>query len=157
MLLSTRIISRPSIKRSKSFMRSIETVSPKTKLSSISPKFGSDRVLRTAVKYSWSNLLSKAMSSGTPTLRWTDDHSEWGKLMQAISHFSYHSTGRKYVLCDLQGGFNNNVQKHKPYVIYLMRLFDPSCFEYARIKYSAPSVLNPIPEGSRFPGRRVLD
>jgi Alpha-kinase family len=30
--------------------------------------------------------------------------SEWS-LMQALSHFSYHSTDGKYLLCDLQGGF----------------------------------------------------
>ena len=28
----------------------------------------------------------------------------WSSLMQALSHFSYHSTGGRYVLCDLQGG-----------------------------------------------------
>ncbi|PHH89493.1 hypothetical protein CDD83_5958 [Cordyceps sp. RAO-2017] len=35
---------------------------------------------------------------------WSDDSIPWGKVMQALSHFSFHSTGGKYVLCDLQGG-----------------------------------------------------
>jgi len=28
----------------------------------------------------------------------------WPAAMQALSHFSYHTTGGRYVLCDLQGG-----------------------------------------------------
>jgi hypothetical protein len=28
----------------------------------------------------------------------------WSSVMQALSHFSYHSTGGGYLLCDLQGG-----------------------------------------------------
>ena len=28
----------------------------------------------------------------------------WPGLMQALSHFSYHTTAGRYVLCDLQGG-----------------------------------------------------
>eukprot|EP00798_Chlamydomonas_sp_ICE-L_P024658 gene24658-10284_t len=33
-----------------------------------------------------------------------DDTGGWPALMQALSHFSYHNTGGRYVLCDLQGG-----------------------------------------------------
>ena len=35
---------------------------------------------------------------------WNDDSMTWGKVMQALSHFSYHISGGHYVLCDLQGG-----------------------------------------------------
>nr|KMM68925.1 hypothetical protein CPAG_05248 [Coccidioides posadasii RMSCC 3488] len=35
---------------------------------------------------------------------WNDGSQEWGKVMQALSHFSYHLSGGNYVLCDLQGG-----------------------------------------------------
>lgn len=35
--------------------------------------------------------------------------SEWWPIMQALSHFSYHATGGRYVLCDLQGGFADGV------------------------------------------------
>jgi len=35
---------------------------------------------------------------------WTDDDMPWGRVMQALSHFSYHSSGGQFVLCDLQGG-----------------------------------------------------
>ncbi|KAL9476272.1 hypothetical protein ACSS6W_006113 [Trichoderma asperelloides] len=35
---------------------------------------------------------------------WNDSSIPWGKVMQALSHFSYHISGGKYVLCDLQGG-----------------------------------------------------
>lgn len=30
--------------------------------------------------------------------------SMWSEAMQALSHFSYHSTGGQFLLCDLQGG-----------------------------------------------------
>eukprot|EP00798_Chlamydomonas_sp_ICE-L_P005007 gene5007-34792_t len=32
------------------------------------------------------------------------DTDGWPALMQALSHYSYHKTGGRYVLCDLQGG-----------------------------------------------------
>lgn len=36
---------------------------------------------------------------------WTPDNSTyWSKAMQALSHFSYHSSNRALLLCDLQGG-----------------------------------------------------
>jgi hypothetical protein len=35
---------------------------------------------------------------------WADDDTPWPRVMQALSHFSYHSSGGQYVLCDLQGG-----------------------------------------------------
>jgi hypothetical protein len=36
---------------------------------------------------------------------WTpNESSPWIEVMQALSHYSYHSTGRKLLFCDLQGG-----------------------------------------------------
>ncbi|KAM7207849.1 kinase-like domain containing protein [Naviculisporaceae sp. PSN 640] len=35
---------------------------------------------------------------------WADGDEGWPKVMQALSHFSYHITGGNFVLCDLQGG-----------------------------------------------------
>lgn len=39
---------------------------------------------------------------------WTDDDLPWGKVMQALSHYSYHVSSGQFVLCDLQGGLNSN-------------------------------------------------
>ncbi|KAK0646916.1 kinase-like domain-containing protein [Cercophora newfieldiana] len=33
---------------------------------------------------------------------------EWAKVMQALSHFSFHITGGTHVICDLQGGIYKN-------------------------------------------------
>mmetsp|Transcript_13447 Transcript_13447/g.20448 ORF Transcript_13447/g.20448 Transcript_13447/m.20448 type:complete len:257 (+) Transcript_13447:259-1029(+) len=35
---------------------------------------------------------------------WALNSSPWPRVMQALSHFSYHITGGQCVLCDLQGG-----------------------------------------------------
>lgn len=37
---------------------------------------------------------------------WTAAHSGsvWSEAMQALSHFSFHTTGGQFLLCDLQGG-----------------------------------------------------
>lgn len=37
-----------------------------------------------------------------------DDSTEWGQVMQALSHFSYHMSGSKYLLCDIQGGIHGD-------------------------------------------------
>ena len=39
---------------------------------------------------------------------WTDDSTLWGEVMEALSHFSYHVSSGKFVLCDLQGGLYSN-------------------------------------------------
>lgn len=33
---------------------------------------------------------------------------DWGEAMQALSHFSYHDSNGRYLLCDLQGGIYQN-------------------------------------------------
>ena len=35
---------------------------------------------------------------------WSDDDMPWGCVLQALSQFSYHSSGGQFVSCDLQGG-----------------------------------------------------
>jgi hypothetical protein len=35
---------------------------------------------------------------------WNDSRTPWPRVMQALSHFSYHLTGGTFVVCDLQGG-----------------------------------------------------
>jgi hypothetical protein len=39
---------------------------------------------------------------------WADNDTPWPRVMQALSHFSYHVSGRQFVLCDLQGGLYTN-------------------------------------------------
>lgn len=38
---------------------------------------------------------------------WNDTSFNWGQAMQALSHFSYHISGGKVLLCDLQGGVDH--------------------------------------------------
>jgi hypothetical protein len=35
---------------------------------------------------------------------WVNRRTPWDRIMQALSHFSYHQSGGAFVLCDLQGG-----------------------------------------------------
>ena len=35
---------------------------------------------------------------------WADNETPWPRVMQALSHFSYHVSAGQFVLCDLQGG-----------------------------------------------------
>ena len=35
---------------------------------------------------------------------WAEDSTPWPRVMQALSHYSYHVSGGQFVLCDLQGG-----------------------------------------------------
>eukprot|EP00956_Cyclotella_meneghiniana_P014028 scaffold20770_cov60-Cyclotella_meneghiniana.AAC.1 len=39
---------------------------------------------------------------------WADTDTPWPRVMQAISHFSYHASSGQFVLCDLQGGVYSN-------------------------------------------------
>ena len=39
---------------------------------------------------------------------WADNETPWPRVMQALSHFSYHASGGQFVLCDLQGGVYAN-------------------------------------------------
>lgn len=49
---------------------------------------------------------------------WADDSTPWPKVMQALSHFSYHVSGGQFVLCDIQGGvYNNSVILTDPVIL----------------------------------------
>ncbi|KAK1753828.1 alpha-protein kinase 1 [Echria macrotheca] len=50
---------------------------------------------------------------------WTcEPGSEWGEMLQALSHFSYHITGGNYVLCNLKGGYRGpNFQLSSPTIM----------------------------------------
>ena len=39
---------------------------------------------------------------------WADESTPWPRVMQALSHFSFHVSGGQLVLCDLQGGIYSN-------------------------------------------------
>ncbi len=49
---------------------------------------------------------------------WADDTAPWPRVMQALSHFSYHASGGQFVLCDLQGGvYSNEVILSDPVIL----------------------------------------
>jgi len=55
---------------------------------------------------------------------WNNSSIAWGRVMQALSHFSYHVTGGKYVLCDLQGGiYPHEVILSDPVILSRTRQF----------------------------------
>jgi hypothetical protein len=58
-----------------------------------------------------------------------DDETPWPRVMQALSHFSYHQSGGQHVLCDLQGGVYRDgivltdpavLSRTKEYAIFLI-------------------------------------
>lgn len=58
---------------------------------------------------------------------WSDDSIPWARVMQALSHFSYHTTNGQTLLCDLQGGvYNNGVVLTDPVVMSNERRFGPT-------------------------------
>lgn len=55
---------------------------------------------------------------------WNDESTNWGSIMQALSHFSYHVSGGNYVLCDIQGGvYNTAVVLSDPVILSRNREF----------------------------------
>mmetsp|Transcript_4180 Transcript_4180/g.4588 ORF Transcript_4180/g.4588 Transcript_4180/m.4588 type:complete len:350 (-) Transcript_4180:158-1207(-) len=58
---------------------------------------------------------------------WTDDSIPWARVMQALSHYSYHTTNGQTLLCDLQGGvYSNGVVLTDPVVMSNSRRFGPT-------------------------------
>lgn len=55
---------------------------------------------------------------------WFCDETPWQRIMQAVSHFSYHSSGGQYVICDLQGGvYQDSVVLTDPVVLSRKRMY----------------------------------
>ena len=58
---------------------------------------------------------------------WADDSTPWPRVMQAISHFSYHTSNGQSVLCDLQGGvYQDGVVLTDPVVCSIPRTYGPT-------------------------------
>lgn len=58
---------------------------------------------------------------------WSNDRIHWGRVMQALSHYSYHVTKGKYLLCDLQGGvYSNGVVLTDPVIMSLTKSYGPT-------------------------------
>ena len=55
---------------------------------------------------------------------WSTDTTPWPRVMQALSHFSYHKSGGQFVLCDLQGGvYHDGVVLTDPVVLSRTRAY----------------------------------
>ena len=90
---------------------------------------------------------------------WSDDSTPWPRVMQALSHFSYHESQGKHLLCDLQGGlYRNGVVLTDPVIMSAERAYGPTdlgqegiisffshhqCNEYCRRSWRKPP--NSIP------------
>ncbi|KXX80413.1 Alpha-protein kinase vwkA [Madurella mycetomatis] len=86
---------------------------------------------------------------------WNDDTRHWGRVMQALSHFSYHISGGNYVLCDLQGGiYQHEVVLSDPVILSRAREYGVTdlgpqgissffrqhcCNEFCRPNWTAPA------------------
>lgn len=58
---------------------------------------------------------------------WADISIPWGRAMQALSHFSFHATDGKQLLCGLQGGYYfDRAVITDPVVCSITRSFGPS-------------------------------
>jgi hypothetical protein len=86
---------------------------------------------------------------------WADDSFPWARVMQGLSHFSYHASGGKTLLCDLQGGvYKNGVVLTDPVIMSKTREYGPTdlgprgissffsshvCSDYCRKDWRRPS------------------
>jgi len=58
---------------------------------------------------------------------WSDDSLPWPRVMQALSHFSYHISNGQNLLCDLQGGvYQDGAILTDPVVMSIGREFGPT-------------------------------
>mmetsp|Transcript_14330 Transcript_14330/g.36602 ORF Transcript_14330/g.36602 Transcript_14330/m.36602 type:complete len:192 (-) Transcript_14330:138-713(-) len=85
---------------------------------------------------------------------WSDDSIPWSRVMQALSHFTYHVSGGLKLLCDLQGGaYSDGVVLTDPVVMSVAREYGPTdlgsagissffayhqCNEFCRSEWSRP-------------------
>jgi hypothetical protein len=86
---------------------------------------------------------------------WADNSVPWSRVMQALSHFSYHISNGQRLLCDLQGGVNSDgVVLTDPVVISTTRQYGPTdlgskgisnffayhvCNEFCRAEWRKPT------------------
>jgi Alpha-kinase family len=86
---------------------------------------------------------------------WADDSIPWARVMQALSHYSYHVSGGATLLCDLQGGvYKDGVVLTDPVIMSNTRQYGPTdlgprgissffsshvCSEYCRKDWCRPS------------------
>jgi hypothetical protein len=55
---------------------------------------------------------------------WTTNSANWSRIMQALSHFSYHISSGQNVLCDLQGGvYSDGVVLSDPVILSRQRIY----------------------------------
>lgn len=55
---------------------------------------------------------------------WADNETPWPRVMQALSHFSYHASGGQFVLCDLQGGvYSDSVVLVDPVILSRTKMY----------------------------------
>ena len=58
---------------------------------------------------------------------WADDSIPWARVMQALSHFSFHVSNGQTLLCDLQGGvYSDGVVLTDPVVMSNSRQYGPT-------------------------------
>jgi hypothetical protein len=85
---------------------------------------------------------------------WADNETPWPRIMQALSHFSYHVSGGQFVLCDLQGGiYSNAVCLTDPVILSRSKMYgltdlgpqgissffsNHKCNEFCRADWSKP-------------------
>jgi hypothetical protein len=83
---------------------------------------------------------------------WSDDSTPWPRVMQALSHFTYHISNGQCLLCDLQGGvYSNGVVLTDPVVMSTTRVYGPTDLGTNGISTflpitSATSIARPIGE-----------
>lgn len=58
---------------------------------------------------------------------WADDSIPWSRVMQALSHYSYHMTFGNCLLCDLQGGvYQDGIILTDPVIMSIERKYGPT-------------------------------
>lgn len=96
---------------------------------------------------------------------WTDSSTPWPRVMQALSHFSYHHSAGQFVLCDLQGGcYADCVVLTDPVVLSRAKVYGVTdlgpdgienffsqhkCNEYCRSHWSAPKSQRQLMQASK--------
>ena len=85
---------------------------------------------------------------------WSDDTTPWPRVMQALSHFSYHISNGQCLLCDLQGGvYSDGAVLTDPVIMSATQTYGPTdlgakgistffahheCNEFCRSEWSQP-------------------